>query len=630
VHYSTDFKHREFTPQHDGPIPGQSLYYSDHVMLPKNNEREISMETNNAFTSLATAFVTAAAIGLAGCYTPAGNTPEPLKPKETKLWSDAQVDEIAEISYVKIDASERIAAAGAPEECNTIGFLRIRSKNGPVRAEQADAALLMVPGVLEGAAAFEYIGRQMVYLAEKEHGKHIEVWGLDRRSNCLEDLTGIELAKKSRTVEQGIDVIANYYYFDQPIDGKKFQGFKSSAELPFLAEFGMRQTAIDMYDVIHYMMPTAGVSKQKVFVGGHSLGGIHTSVFLSWDFDGNPQTLDDAGYNLVAGAFGFETVVRPLNESATLDKNLIPSAISKRLNISSLDSRAMFNPILDALEAGVIPRMVDFPGLFTPEVIALPEFLAIAAALAPDAESTLMRAVPLSPSVLGITGLLHSSTPPLLADFRYTNKALLGIFFDDHFQPLGFLQAGLGFLNGGPVKVKNEIAAMTYFIAGDAGPDLSHLHEGPLYGWAARDQIGDLSDTDFLDVTGSFKFTDLENEPVDMDDFIRALSTTPTNLTEWYFPTRILLDAAVVGKRFAPSYGLNTYHPDGVTHVDSLVMNGSQGLNPFGRDLPPVPRQTLIKAPGYTHLDPMFEAINSPSQTSYVMRPLLDFVLDRI
>jgi hypothetical protein len=586
------------------------------------------MEIKSASISIVfTAFITVAAIGLGGCYKPAGNTPEPLKPKETKLWINTQVDEIAEISYVKIDASER--AAGAPEECNKIGFLRIRSKNGPAQAEQADAALLMVPGVLEGAAAFEFIGRQMVYLAEKEHGKHIEVWGLDRRSNCLEDLAGIELAKKAQTIKQGVDAIANYYYFKQPIKGKYFQGFKSSAELPFLAEFGMRQTALDMYDVIHHMMPTPGVSKQKLFVGGHSLGGIETSVFLSWDFDGDPQTLDDAGYNLVAGAFGLETVVRPLNEQATLDDDIVPASISKRLNVGAIKSNAAFDAVLDGLSNGSIPRSVDFPGLFTAEVIALPEFLAIAAALAPDDESTLIRAVPLSPAILGITALLQSATPPLLADFRYTNKALLGIFFDDHFQPLGFLQAGLGFLSGGPVKIKNRTASMTYFTAGDAGPDLAHLREGPLYGWAARDQIGDLSDPDFMDVTGSFKFTDLENEPVDIDDFIRALSTTPTNLTEWYFPTRILIDSAIVGKSFAPAYGLNTYHPEGVLHLDSLVVNGSQGLNPFG-ELSAVPRQTLIKAPGYTHLDPMFEAVNSPSQTSYVIRPLLNFVLDHL
>lgn len=583
-----------------------------------------------ALLSKTTVLVAAAAVGLGGCYMPSGHTPEALKPSETKLWTDADVDEIAEITYVKIDASERVAAAGAPDECNRIGFLRIRSKNGPVQAEQADAALLMVPGVLEGAAAFEFIGRQMVYLAEKEHGKYIEIWGLDRRSNCLEDLTGIERAKNADTIDEAIDTIANYYYFNQPLDGKQFQGFKSSAQLPLLAEFGMRQTALDMRDVIRHMMPTPGVSKQKAFVGGHSLGGIHTSVFLAWDFDGHPATLDDAGYNLVAGAFGFETQVRPLNEQAVLNNGVIPSGITERLNVGPIHTNVAFDGLLEALTAGSIPRVVDFPGLFTPEVIALPEFLAIAAAHAPDAESTLMSAVPLSPAVLGITSVLHTSTPPLLADFRYTNEAMLGIFFDDHFQPMGFLQTGLGFLSGGLVKLKNQSASMNYFIAADAGPDLLNLRKGPLYGWAARDQTGDLSDTDFMDVTGSFKFTDLENEPVDMGDFIRALSSTPTNLTEWYFPVRILIDSMIVGKRFAPAYGLDTYHPEGVLHVDSFVVNGSQGLNPFSRELTPVPRQTLTKAPGYTHIDPMFEAVNSPSQVSYVIRPLLAFVLERL
>jgi len=387
---------------------------------------------------------------------------------------------------------------------------------------------------------------------------------------------------------------------------------------------------MDMYDVIHYMMPTPGVSKQKVFVGGHSLGGMHTSIFLAWDFDGDASTLNDAGYNLVAGAFGLETIVRPLNDKAIESSEIVPPVINEKLNLGAVNTNAAFDALLEALGDGKIPRMVDFPGLFTPEVIALPEFLAMAAASAPDAESSLMQAVPLSDSILGITGLLHSSMPPLITDFRYTNKAMVGIFFDDHFQPLGFLQTGLGFLSGGPVKVKNETSSMTYFIAGDAGQDLAHLHQGPLYGWAARDQIGDLIDPNFMDVTGSFKFTDLENEPVDIDDFIHALSSTPTNLTEWYFPTRILIDTMIAGKSFAPAYGINTYHPEGVVHVDSIVINGSQGLNPFGHDLSAVPNQTLLLAPGYTHLDPMFEAVNSPSHTSYVMRPLLNFVLDHL
>jgi hypothetical protein len=385
-----------------------------------------------------------------------------------------------------------------------------------------------------------------------------------------------------------------------------------------------------MYDILHYLMPTPGVSRKKAFVGGHSLGGIHTAVFLAWDFDGNPATLDDAGYNLVAGAFGLETQVRPLNAGFFFGAGSTSASIEKRLKIEAAETNAGFDRLLAALQSGSIPRNVDIPGVFTSEVIALPEFLGIAAALDPDAESTLMSRVTLSPAVRGITGLLHPSNVPL-TEFRYSNKAKVGIFFDDHFEPMNFLQAGLGFLSGGPVMQKMPhsglSSSMTYYIATDAGPDLQHLHEGPLYGWADRDQIGDAADPDFMDISGSVRFTYLENEPVDIDDFIRALSSTPTNLTEWYFPVRILLDSMIAAKDFAPAYGINTYHLDGVAKIDSFVANGSQGISPFG-ELAPVPRQTVVEAPGYTHLDPMFEAVNSPSQQSYVMRPLLAFVLE--
>jgi hypothetical protein len=575
-------------------------------------------------------FLSIAMLNLAGCYDPAGYSPEALKSKESKLWTNEQVDSIVEISYQTIDATERVTYEGAPEACNKIGFLRIRSKNGPGNAEQADAALLMVPGILEGAAAFEFIGRQMVYLAETEYGKHIEVWGMDRRSNCLEDLTGIEKAKKASSLNEAVELIANYYYENQPLNGKYFEGFKGSADLPILAEFGIRQTNLDIYDILHYMMPTPGVSKRKAFVGGHSLGGIHTSIFLAWDFDGDPETLDDAGYNLVAGAFGLETQVRPLDDGFFFGSGGTPTQLMKQLNITSAKTNAGFDTLLSALRDGRIPRNVDIPGAFTSEVIALPEFLGIAAAKAPDSESTLMARVPLSPAIQGVTKIIHPSSVPL-TEFRYTNKAMVGIIFDDNVEPLNILQVGLGFLSGGPVKERprasNTLPDMKYFVATDAGADLLHLHQGALYGWADRDQIGDAIDPDFMDLTGTVRFTYLENEPADMDDFIRALSSTPTNLTEWYFPVRILLDSTIAAKEFAPAYGINTYHHEGVANIDSFIANGSQGVNPAG-ELNAVPHQIMVEAPGYTHLDPMFEAVNSPSQPSYVIRPLLAFALE--
>lgn len=584
--------------------------------------------------------------GLAGCYDPSGETPEARKTKETKLWTDDQIDAVAEMTYISIDGGEPVTGKSVPAACNEVGFLRFRNKNGPTNAEQADAAFLMVPGILEGANGFEYIGRQMVYLAAKEHGKNIEVWAMDRRANCLEDLTGTEAASLASTASEAEDILVNYYYKKQPIDGSTFAGFHKSSRLDFLYEFGIRQVTLDMRAILQYMMPTAGVSKQKAFVGGHSLGGIHTSVFLAWDFDGDPTTLDDAGYNLVAGAFGFDTQVAPLDagsffgSAAAMAKNVLSDEDQVLLSEVTEDSDAGYKLNLKLLKAGIIPRNVNIPALFTPEVLALPEMVGIPAAKAPDAEAAIYHKMPHSAALYNMVNIVHSRGPlnvgirPLMQDFRYTNRAYVGQIFDDQFEQLSFLKLGLGFLDGGPITQKwptlsgsGLLGSNRLYIATDAGPDIFHLNQGPLYDWAARDEIGDAGDPDFMDTSGNTRFTWLETEPSDIDDFIRALHVGPTNLTEWYFPIRIVLDISAVNKSYAADYGMQTFHQKGVANIHSLVINGGEGVTFNSDSEAAVPNQTVLVAPGYTHMDPMFEAVNSPSQTSYVMRPLLEFAL---
>lgn len=590
-----------------------------------------------------------ATIGLSGCYEPEGVMPEPRKAKETKLWTDAEVDAVAEMTYITIDGGEPVTMRGSPAACDKVSFLRFRNINGPTNAEQADAAFLMVPGILEGANGFEFIGRQMVYMAEKEYGKNIEVWAMDRRANCLEDLTGMEAADLAATSTEAEDILAGYYYNNQEINGKTFEGFLLGSDLGFLYEFGVRQVTLDMKAILDHMMPTPGVSQQKAFVGGHSLGGIHTSIFLSWDFDGDASTLNDAGYNLVAGAFGFDTQVAPLDTGSffgttatTMTKNLMSEEDQERLNEVTEDSDSGYKLNLKLLKLGVLPRIVNIPALFTPEVLALPELVGIPASKNPTAEATMYTKIPHSAALYNIVNVVHSRGPlnvgihPLIENFRYTNRAYVGQIFDDQFQQLSFLKLGLGFMDGGPITRKWKVlgdgsgsggmfGSNKLFIAGNAGPDIFHLNQGPLYDWASRSEIGDLNDSDFMDTTGTTQLTWLETEPVDMDDLIRALHHGPTNLTEWYFPIRIMLDINAVNKSYAADYGLQTLHPSGVANIRSLLVTAGEGVRFSNTEEVPVPNQKVIVAPGYTHMDPMFESVNSASQTSYTMRPLLDF-----
>ena len=142
--------------------------------------------------------------------------------------------------------------------------------------------------------------------------KNIEVWAVDRRSNCLEDLTGFEAAEGMTDVVEAEKVLIDYYYKNSEIDGKEFDGFLTSSDLDEVSNYGLAMSTDDMFNIIEYMIPDQATRKQKVFIGGHSLGGLHTSSFLAWDRDGNPDTLDDAGYNNTAGAFGLDTTLAPI------------------------------------------------------------------------------------------------------------------------------------------------------------------------------------------------------------------------------------------------------------------------------------------------------------------------------
>jgi hypothetical protein len=586
------------------------------------------------------------------CYAPDGVVPEPRHGEEQKLWTDAAVDAAVEVSYITIPGGEPVSDSRAPEACDNVSFLRFRHEQGPDDASQSDAAFLMVPGVLEGANGFEFIGRQMVYMAAQEYDRHVEVWAMDRRSNCLEDLNGLQAAESAGNAEEASDLILDYYYGEAAIKGRQFEGFKRSSQLPFLKEFGVRQTTLDMHAIIEHMIPDREVRKKKVFVGGHSLGGVHTSVYLGWDFDGNPDTNEDAGYKQVAGAFGLETQVVPLDTGmffGEVERNtsgILPDGIeSPMAEVSEFDDWGYrFNIML--LELGIIPRNVQIPGLFTSEVLALPEVVGLMGAKAPDEEATIYRRAPKSAAMRNIVNTIHSrrlgniGERPTIEDFRYTNESYVGIMFDDNFQMLSFLKAGLGFMDGGPMLRKWEslddltelmsgagalVGENRLFIAGDAGPGPEMLGEGPLYRWVSRDELGTPVDPEFTDASGDYLFTWLENEPVDIQDFTRALYKGPTNLTEWYFPLRILLDLPAVNKSYAPEHGLMTYHHQGPSKVPSLVINGSQGVAFGGAEGANLPLQTEIVAPGYTHMDPMFEAVNSQGKNSYVMRPLLEF-----
>ncbi len=498
-------------------------------------------------------------------------------------------------SYVSLYAPLPAADGPHPAACDRIGYLRFRAADGPRRPARADAIFVAQPGVLEGAGAFDQVARNTIIDAEQQ-GYHVEFWAISRRSNCLEDTSGIEAAIAARNPQVAFD----YYFGGRFVDGHTFAGIVSAKDAAWLSHVGLAQTLRDEYTVISQLPPS--VRERKVLCGGHSLGGILTGAFANWDFSGygNPAA---AGYNQCAGYFALETRF----------------AISSAATVLSAPVGGLLNGIVSAVGSGA--PYVDFPPI-TPETEYAVPILGMASYWSPNARSTLLAAYP-NDANFGATYRL------LLADnwldfllgrpdgrmINATNEAVVGDVFSDEVQPIGILRASLGAPTGGPLVEKsfpvpfNSPPVLAGLFGGQpqvAPAPSAATASGPLYGWLNYNQVtAPLS----LPADPGVPYATPTSEVSDIAQFSRTLfDAAPALFTEPYFPTALALDsiAAGSGDRSGGLAGLR--YSDGITRHPAMYVDGGQGigpvLDPNGTLIPngPAP-QVHVTAPGYNHLD---------------------------
>ena len=594
---------------------------------------------------------------LAGCYEPGGPVPEGAHAPVARDYTQEDVDEIVVVEE-QVISSPLPDEWGAPDACDEIHFLRFRPADGStldavdpsrVNAEATDAMLVMLPGVFEGANGFEYLGRQLVYMAKVQDGLNMEVWAVERRNNRLEDLSAVnfiegELAAGQLTTQEGVETFVGYHYDGQSVNGHTFDGWYVNEDLPFLSEFGLRLDTEDVFTVIQTLVPDPEVRREKVFVGGHSMGGPMTVYFVGWDLDGDPATTYDAGYNNCAGIFGFDTSLAPMSGTFGAFSFALPPAIAGKAEITAGD----FSAALAELRNGTSAVVLNSPPLLGAESMDLLEATAMAAYFDPDSEATYMRDVPWSGDMQLLLNLMHSLDlmafmlgVPQVRDFRYTNEAMLGVMFDDSFAPIGMIQNSMGFLEGGPVVEKdfpvyplNAIPGISgmlgkgpYYIANDAGPSYFELGDGPLYSWVNFDEIGDASDPDYTDTTGETTYTSMENEVADIQDVARVIFKGPLNLVEWYFSVRLLADFQAAGTPFGPEFGLDFLHGDEVVEMPQVLFLAGEGTHTGDDGQVGV----VYHLAGYNHMDVLTASANTTTRRpNEVIRPLIDFIVDNM
>ncbi|HEX2087235.1 MAG TPA: hypothetical protein VHF89_16250, partial [Solirubrobacteraceae bacterium] len=300
---------------------------------------------------------------------------------ETPVASQADGAHLVRTSYVSLHAPLPESAGPHPAACDRIGYLRFRSALGPDDPSRADAVITLMPGIFASAASMDPVARNVVRLAA-ERGRHFEVWTIDRRSACLEDHHGTKAAERARSVQPAFD----YYYEGKEVEGRRFDGFVPPSEAEFMREFGLGLTVRDWHAVITRELPDRAVRARKLICGGHSLGGYLTAALASWDFDGDPETTGDAGFEDCAGLAGLDTTVSIDGSGGG------PAGVGVA---SEAAARSGGSPYVNAPP-------------FSPPIMQLPTIASVAAFQDPDTESVFNQLIPRDPEFELTLRLLYS------------------------------------------------------------------------------------------------------------------------------------------------------------------------------------------------------------------------------
>lgn len=531
--------------------------------------------------------------------------------------SSAQTDVVS--STVRIKVPLPSSAGFRPEACDWLSYQRFRSADGPAEATQADAVAVLMPGLIEGATAFDPVARNTIREA-KRRGRSVEVWGIDRRANCLEDHAGIDASSAKGDVE----TMLGYYYGYQSIDGKKFGGF-AAGNAKFLAELGVAQTVTDYHAILVNELPSQAWREKHVICGGHSLGGPLTEAFAAWDFDGDAATTEDAGYRQCAGFMGFDTGLKGSITTKTAGSNALMDAFTGGLLAGTR------NVTTAALRAGIAPRYVDITGI-GPETMGLLEAIGYLAETRPDEDWTpTVRRVPNSRTVKDFMHVSGSAdmnrflfSGDSMRDFRYTYAAALGQIMDDNGAVFGLVRSSFGFFDGAPITPNRLPASLSgvpllgQFITPGKLVLPQRRSPKPLVGWADYDELGS------GDAQIGKGWTTPGEEVTDARDFARILHEGPLNLTEGYFPIRLLLEMFIAQGGDRSGELRNLRHADGVTRKPRFVVIAGDGLR--GKETTYL--DPIVKLPGYQHLDVLTaaeqQAGGQPEGSSQAFADLID------
>ncbi|WP_244467339.1 hypothetical protein [Nocardia vulneris] len=573
----------------------------------------------------ATVAITVVAAGLLPPGSAAAEDPPASAATDRQEQQIATRDGIA-VSYVSFLLPLPASAAPHPGSCERTGYLRYRAVGSPQDARDADAVVVQQGGMIGGAINSDGVAANTVRSA-KSLGRNVEFWALARRGSCLDETVGFDYALQSGNYLDAVD----YYFNGKPLEGRTFAGFKASADLPILDAFGLERVVRDQYEIMLHELPDQAERQRKYVCTGISMGGLVTGFFSDWDFDGNPGTQADAGYNQCAAFAAQDSMVS--SDPAAIQNTPFFRDVTEAITGPT-------NGVLKAgFDSGVLPMRTLGPmPVIGTKAMMLYRLAGLAAHLEPDAESQLLAHIHdpdieatlttlFSPSwAAAVTG--GANGEGTIRDYRFTNAALLGTFIDNNSGNFALLQQGVGALAGGPVAEKTfpnhggltQVPVLGNYLRMSAGPQtrVGPTDRTALYSWR-----------NYNDVVG-VPWTAPNREIADIHEVARQLGTGwPTAYWETYFPLRMIIDigAGFGGARTGDMVNLR-YHnmsrtkPNFIAYAgDSVVQYG------VGTWLPAPPTAQVEQLPGYTHVDTIgAAAVQNNGKPDYSGQYLAEFI----
>ncbi len=482
--------------------------------------------------------------------------PLPLFAQLIVLPSTAQppADTPGSPGVVVAPGSKLAAQLGPGADLNNALYTRWRL-NGP--EVQPDAILVVVAGFGGGANNYKLMAEDLIPLMRDDFGLVLEVWGFHRRSNQLEDRSGMDVAALIDDRRMALDWFFGDDLFGTAdvggdgvpdsldpllatLFGRRAVFYDTSSDIPFLANWTSQTHSLDIDVVVQQARATA--RNANVFLAGHSAGTGFAARYAATDFDLSGFGPEDPGYARLRGLVLLEGGGG--STGGALSNDSLDRIIARFDGGLYHAVRTQAPSCVDGTPCTVATEAVDCAGLTpavcTPQTSAYsslagpPQILAASEVLGLQARSNADDELSILQQDQGAAGNNPIAKVPALGLLAFvvsgpsTAQALFGAFLDDEGLAATLLSPAVATSVGAPGPV---VAGLNTWL---------DINEGPM-------PPAQLPDNGPAPTTVPAGRWGQEREVVDMNRFQTTFLHARQNAADWYYASSGLSVTSVPG-----------------------------------------------------------------------------------